>query len=182
MTWWKDIADIVASVVTTAAVLAGGLWTYLLFVRQRLRFPRLVIAMNVQEELLSDRCRLVHVAVALQNTGAVLLQAPSAELRLRQVSPVENDLRQTVLSGLDPVVTGSSEVSWPMVAGREWKWQPQALEIEPGESDVLHSDFVIDSSISVIELYFFMDNPSKRRDGLGWTEKRLHRVQSQGEH
>ena len=36
----KDIVDIVQGVVTIVAILVGGVWTYLAFVRNRLRMPR----------------------------------------------------------------------------------------------------------------------------------------------
>jgi hypothetical protein len=172
----REIAAIVASGVTAVAVVVAGLWTYWLFVRQRLRFPRVEITVSVQDEPLSQSQRLVQVTVALRNTGSVLLRSRSAELRLRQVVPVPDALRDSVLSGFDPVPPGKTEVEWPMLVGREWPWAIGQFEIEPGEVDVLTADFVIDSSIEVVQLYFFLSNPSKGRAGLGWTDTRLYRL------
>jgi hypothetical protein len=71
--------------------------------------------------------------------------------------------------GFDIVSKGASEVEWPMLAGREWFWTKGGFEIEPGEEDSLHTDFLAPQESRVAQFYFYLRNARKRKQGLGWT-------------
>ena len=60
-----------------------------------------------------------------------------------------------------------------MIAAREWSWGEEDFEVEPGESDALHADFIIPSDVKTVQLYAFVKNPRKNKEGLGWTTAEL---------
>ena len=171
MEFWKDITPIVESVLTSAAIILGGVWAILRFALRRLGFPSLNPDVTVSDILVSGY-RFVHVEVGLMNTGSVVVTPNYAELRLRKVLPIPNEVWEQVKAGREPVQLDKTEIGWPMIVGREWRGSKGELEIEPGESDSLHFDFVIDGTVKVAEFYFYLKNP--RKEDIGWTVTRIH--------
>lgn len=173
----KDWVDVVSGVVTIAAILIGGVWTYYLFIRHRLRFPRANIEMQVHDAVINlGKLRAVHVTLRITNTGTTLLKPKYAELRLRQVAPVHIDLAEIIKPDpdTDPVEAGQTELPWPALATREWSKEKGVIEIEPNESEAIEADFVIPSDLNTIQLYAFLRNPKKAGDNVGWTATQLH--------
>ena len=121
MEYWKNLSIVIQALITTTAIVIGGVWTYLLFVRQRLNFPKVNIELNTEENLIPDDYRLLHARVSINNIGNVILRSNCAELRIRQVLPVPDYIKTTVDEGMDPVTEGKTEIEWPMLYGREWK-------------------------------------------------------------
>ena len=178
MSFWKDVFDIVQAITTSVGIVIGGIWTYLLFVRQRLAFPKVNIDILVDDEILCEGTRLVHVEIRLENVGNVVLLSNYAELRLRKVIPIPEELKPDIEKGIDPVQVGKTEIEWPMIAGREWRWDKGDFEIEPGEPDSHHADYIIPTNVQVVEFYYFVSNAKKKRQGIGWTLTKIHKFYS----
>jgi hypothetical protein len=175
MACWKDLAAILQAVMTSIALVVAGVWTYFLFVRKRLRYPRVSLGISVDNLLLATKERLVHVEVKIENTSDVIVRSMSAELRLRQVVPIPEHLRGSVQANQDPVPDGRTEIEWPLIAGRKWKFDDKAaFEVEPRESDSLHADFMLTDDIAVAQFYFFLSNAAKSHTGLGWTLTKIY--------
>lgn len=181
MSWWKDLAPMIEAgaaliqvVVVTIGALVGGWWTWRLFVRNRLKYPRASLELSVSQiAIVKDRWRLIHTSGTITNTGDVLLNPDFAELRLRQVVPDPENLVGTGDDNHDPVLGEETEVQWPVITRREWPKEKYCLEIEPGEADSLHADFRIPISVSVVGFYFFVPNPRKKKSRVGWTYTKL---------
>lgn len=176
---WKTIADIIQSAVTAIAIFAGGVWTYFLFVRNRLDYPKVIIKIEPHEVHLPKKKRLIHVKVNIKNVGKVILKSTNAELRLRYVVPLAPDIEIDVNNGDDPVLEGNTEVQWPMVAGRDWTWKEGEFEIEPDEDGSLHADYIINDNISVVAFYCFIENAKKKQ--LGWSSTLIHELKKKEE-
>ncbi|MEK7298054.1 MAG: hypothetical protein AAB069_09150 [Planctomycetota bacterium] len=80
---WKTIADIIQSAITAIAIFAGGVWTYFIFVRNRLDYPKVIIKIEPHEVPLPKKKRLIHAKVNIKNVSKVILKSTNAELRLR---------------------------------------------------------------------------------------------------
>lgn len=180
VSFWKDLSGIIQSLLTSAGIIIAGVWTYLLFIRQRLHFPKVKINLSVTDTILPNENRLVHAEIKIENVGSVILCSDYAELRLRQVVPVPKEINTIIEDGKDPVQLGNSEIVWPMLFNREWKWESKCFEIEPGEPDSLHADYIIPEDIKVIEFYCFIANAKKKRHGLGWAVTQLHELNLMG--
>jgi len=175
----KDITEIARSFATVAAILVGGLWSYMLFVRTRQRYPRAKIKHEITHRALSDDKGLLHIAVNISNSGDVLLSVVSAQTRIQQVLPTPPEILDSVNQGLDPVQKGKTEIEWPLIGTtRKSHWAKGKREIEPGESDELHYDFVLDSRIQTVEVYTYVKNATKRGREIGWSLTTLYDLPS----
>jgi len=175
----KDITEIVRSFATVAAILVGGVWSYMLFVRTRQRYPRAKIKHEITHRVLSDDKALLHIAVNINNSGDVLLSVVSAQTRIQQVLPTPPEILDSVNQGLDPVQKGKTEIEWPLIGTtRKSHWAKGKREIEPGESDELHYDFVLDSRIQTVEVYTYVKNATKRGREIGWSLTTLYDLPS----
>jgi len=179
MEYWKNISGIIQALTTSIAIVIGGVWTYLIFVRQRLNFPKVVIELITENHILPDGNRLVHAEVAINNVGNILLRSNYAELRIRQVLPVHDVIKTTIDDGKNPVMEDGTKIEWPMLCGREWKWEKGDFEIEPGESDSLHTDYIIPDNVEVVEFYCYISNFKKKRSKLGWTLTQIHKFHTE---
>jgi uncharacterized membrane protein YciS (DUF1049 family) len=165
----KYLSDIIQAIIICAGIIIGGLWTYFLFIRQRLGLPKLEIELSVNEVLLSEETKLIHVELKLLNVGSVVLTSNLAEVRLRQIVPIPSNVEDLIKGELDPVPQDKTEIEWPMLAERNWNWDQGKFEIEPGEGDSLHADFITPIEIKTAEFYFFIANSKKEGQGIGWT-------------
>jgi len=174
----KDFAEIAQALVTCAAIVVGGAWTWKLYVRQRLSHARAGLDLGIYHVILPDGKWLIHASLRIANTGNVMLRLKKAELRLRQVVPIPEELEDVVRGECDPVPKGDTEIKWPAIVNREWTWEEGQFEIEPGENDSIHADLVLDSKVQVIQFYSFVGNPTKKRPDLGWTDTQMHELGS----
>jgi hypothetical protein len=172
--WLKDLGELIQVWVVSVGIIVGGVWTYLLHVRKRLTYPRATVDLSISHvPKFTEHSQLVQVTLSIKNSGDVLLKTEYAELRLRKVVPIPEDLHLLADGSCDPVVDGEAKIEWPLVAERKWPSHEHPLEIEPGESDCLYADFVVPADLAVAELYCFVVNSRKKADGLGWTCTRL---------
>jgi hypothetical protein len=174
----KDTVSIVQGIITIVGIIVAGIWTYLLFIRQRISYPRLNVELVLQNAPLPEKTRLIHVQVNLKNNGNVLVRSDYAELRLRKIVPLPKEIIPTLKEKKDPVPEAKSEYEWPLFVRREWKFYTNDFEIEPSENDSLHADFFIPDDFQVIQLYFFIRNPRKKRKDFGWTETNIYSFNS----
>jgi len=155
----KALSDILQSLITILAILVSGIWGYWLFVQNRQRFPRARLLHNVFCHDLPGNKRLVHVTVTIRNLGNILIRLESGETRLQQVKPFPSRFLQAVKEGKDPVGQSQTEIDyWPMLNCHEIFLPRDTWEIEPGESQEIHHDFVIDRDVEFISLYNIFAN------------------------
>ncbi len=83
----KEILDVLQSLVTVGAVLVGGWWTYLLFIKERRDLPHLNIEHQLSHLDLSKDIRILRVGVVLNNSGSTHVIIGNAIIRVQQVLP-----------------------------------------------------------------------------------------------
>jgi hypothetical protein len=143
----KDVFSILQAIATITAMIIGGIWTYRKFIKQRLHYPRIDLSMTVECIPVSETHNLIHVAILHVNKGETLLQSENAELRLRQVLPLPNEIEAEVKKGNINLTEPYSYVEWPMLQIKNWDFTGEnSFEIEPEESDSLHADFFIENT------------------------------------
>ncbi|KPK89949.1 hypothetical protein AMJ80_09060 [bacterium SM23_31] len=180
MDYLKDLFSVIQSALISVGVITGGIWTYFLFVRQRLSFPKVDIELSIKNTILNEGARLIHAEIKVNNLGHVIFKSDKSELRLRQVVPVHDEIKQDIdiKDGFDPVPKDKTEIEWPMLAERVWEWNKKEFEIEPGESDFLHADYIIESNIKVVEFYFYLSNAKKKSQNIGWTLTNIYEFEN----
>ncbi len=164
------------SCVTCLAVIIGGLWTYNLFIKKREKYPHASLSHQLLQQPLDDAHVLLHAVVTLKNEGEVLIKVGSAELRLLQVLPLDEGYAQSLQDGKDLVPEQENEVQWYLIGLRKLIQPGVPYEIEPGEIQTFHADYVIDAEIKTIQLYSFFQNLAKIHQNLGWDCLTMHEV------
>jgi hypothetical protein len=172
-TWLRDLViglepmkggfEALQAAATAGALLAAGIWTYLLFVRQRQRFPRAEMTHRVVSIELSSYQVLVHAVVLVKNIGSVLIRLREGFARIDRLRPVPSRIAGMLAAGEDPVPVDCSEARWETLKRRDCVWAGDPREIEPGEADEFHFDFFVAADVRTVELYSYFENIRKRR-------------------
>jgi len=88
----KLIFSLLESFFKIAAILFGGYWSYMLFIKKRQKYPRACISHKLDQYSITDGKKLLHLTLNVQNCGEVLLSLIGGEVRLFQMLPVNQGL------------------------------------------------------------------------------------------
>lgn len=169
-----NCASSIQALVTVVAISVGGLWTYRLFIQGREQFPRAALAHHITERGLPANRRLLHVVTTITNTGGVLLSLNTGRIWVQQVLPVPGHIADQLQRNIDLVKQGETEIEWPCIGLRETDLSEEPCEIEPGETDHLHFDFVVESEVRTVKIYSYFENVRRRDRPIGWTVSTFH--------
>lgn len=164
----KDIADIMQAFATVIALLIGGIWSYMLFVKKRQRYPRASITHQISHRPMSNSKIILNVTTIISNTGDVLLSLVSGLTRVQQMLPLSTEILKSIDERKDPVPDGKTEIEWPLISERLSKWEKEEFEIEPGEKDQIYYDFIFDADIQTVSVYSYFKNVRKHERDIGW--------------
>lgn len=162
---WKTGAELAQAALTTAAIVIGGVWTYLRFIKNRLRFPRAELSHTVVHKNLAAGKSLLRVNLKVVNKGDVLLSISNAWTRISQILPMAEDTIKALEAGKDLTRDDDTEIKWPEIGCQEITYEPNTAEIEPGESEMFHFDFIVSSDVKVVHVYSFFTNLKKKESG-----------------
>jgi hypothetical protein len=162
---WKLIAEASQATLTGVAIVVAGIWTYRLFVKQREPYPKANVEHRVAHWKLGERT-VVRLTVRITNVSGVVLSLPILQARLQQLLPMSSGTIDELLALEVP--TGESEIPWPLLAERTCDWSDALREVEPGETEECHFDFLIASDVAAVMVYSYLKNHSKRGREIGW--------------
>ena len=180
----KDFTQIVQSWITIAAFIIGAIWTYLIFIRTRQKFPRAIIKHNIHHIELKDTNKIcLHIEVKVTNVGNVLITLEEGYIRVQHLLPLDKEYQKTLseksdlksqdyLDKLNINQRGLSQIQWHLLDSYRLKWE-NAPEIEPQESDIFEFDFILDNDVECARIYSHFKNIVKSRwsrnsKPLGW--------------
>lgn len=183
----KAIVDVLQPSVTIAALIAGGIWTYMIFVHRREARPRLQTQHEVVHMAIDAERRWVRVKLYLKNIGDVLVRTDAYDIYVQQVLPIDPDAAASAIS-IQSQATGSPrEIDWPLLQSRVLERSKrrkgaipdpvaaiQELRLEPKEADELVVDFVIPAEVSIIQVYSHIQNVIESKRQIGWQLTTLH--------
>lgn len=168
---WKVVADLAQGFGVLGAAGLGGLWTRHLYLRQRENYPRASIEHELDVTDVGHGKVALRLAVTIRNRGKVLIEIERGLSRVQQFLPCD----PKVIS----VLQEKSEKTYPKLnwillgekTREEWN-----IEIEPGDEEEVHFDFLIDSSVQKVSLYSHFDNRAKpnRLRPIGWNKTTMH--------
>ncbi len=161
----KKGAEFAQAVLTTIAIIIGGIWTYLRFIKNRLRFPRAELSHTIIYKPLRDKKALLRINLKVLNKGDVLLPISNTWTRISQILPMGEDTLEALATGKDLPRDNDAEIKWPELGTREISYEPGTAEIEPGESEMFHFDYIVSSDVKVVHIYSFFTNLKKREAG-----------------
>ena len=173
---FKETVQTIQAIVTTIAVLVGGIWTYNLFVKERRNYPHLNVEQKVSHIALSDRVRLLGVSIGIANTGTSRALLRKSIVRIQQILPVlpcsarEPCAVDQVNAALKAVERKEDRFSWPLIGERETV-SDIPLSIEPGEKGAVDFEFAIPAKVRVVRVYSYFENAKVSTDvsAIGWS-------------
>jgi len=170
----KDLLEAVHSLASIIALGVGGVWAYNAFIRKRETYPRANVSHRIMHRSICSEKTLLRVAVYIENPGDVLLSLAHGMIRIQEMSPWLTSLKQISVSPIGYAADGDTEIAWPRICEREFRWKSGEREIEPGETDECHFDFVIDASIDTVLVYTYFRNHSKLHRQIGWNTTNVY--------
>lgn len=181
----KNLAETFQAVIAGIAIIVAGYWSYTLFVKKRQKYPRASVSHNITSlQIGFNRC-LVRVNTAVSNKGDVLLRISKGEIRLQQVIPLPADVEQSILLGLELIGSEETEIPWPLLDRRVNDWKYNHIEIEPGETEDIQYDFIVNGSIRTVIIYSYFQSIAKqtlirrlfrRPRDIGWSTTTLYQI------
>ncbi len=169
-----NLITIIQRTLTTLAIIIGGFWSYLLFIRKRQKYPRANLSHTSISKQLTKEKILLHVSIQIFNPGEVLLSLRKGEVWIQQILPPTPELLTYIEQGNDPVMERETEIKWHLLCERSSTWKKNRLEIEPGETHSLNYDFIIDSRITCIEIHSRYWNIMKAKRDFVWSLVTIH--------
>jgi len=167
----KDWTEIAHGGLTCLAIVVGGVWAFFRFVWTREFRPRAEIEHSVLLRKLGQTLTLIRVSVTVRNTGLVLLQWKEGFVWLQQVLPCANV--DWLTKQLDADSRCKSEADWPFVK-KKVSLMGCIQEIEPGEFDTAHADFILSEELNAVLVYSHVSNAGKK--SVGWNHTTFHDV------
>jgi hypothetical protein len=162
----------VESFVKIVALIVGGWWTWSGFVRKRLLFP----SANVEHHVTMWRDvgqTFIHLSIRIINNGNVLMRVEQGCAWVEQLTPLPQSVEGRLGRNEDYVLEGQVDAEWGLIKKRDL---PKGFcrDIEPGETDQIDFDFVIDQDIRRVLIYSHLAN--RRKMVGGWNLNTIHQI------
>jgi hypothetical protein len=159
---WKDVAGLIQSVVTIAAVLAAGLW----FVLRDAVYHRLDLTQTVDVRPLAENALWLHLTLKAKNTGESKVYIPESMVRIQRILPLDRDIADSISANRDKAIySAQHELLWHKIF--EDAHVPQQVTIPSGSTETMEFDFVIPPGHDMIRVYSYL--PDTRERDAGWS-------------
>lgn len=153
-----NILGYIESIVTIIAIIIGGIWTYVLFIKNREKYPKAKINHQIEEVTISEEI-LIRLKIEIINLGKVKLPIKSGEVRLQQIKPLTTTISKAIDNFKKDENEKKGDIEWSLLEERILKYEEdEVYELEPGEKDFFEFDFTINQEIEVIQIYTHIEN------------------------
>lgn len=156
------------SLATILAIFLGGIWTYMLFIKNREKFPKADITHKI-EQINRKNDVILRLTVGIENLGKVKLPVNSGEVRLQQIKPQTATVVNAIKSFRENKSSKKREIEWPVLEERILNFGRDEYELEPTEKENFEFDFILDQEINVIQFYTHIENVFKTDKGWNYT-------------
>ena len=156
----KNFASVLQSYGILLGLFVGGYWTYRLYRQYRQKYPRVNLSHKIFYTKLPNNKIYLQVKVIIANVGNVLINLESGFTRITQILPL-----------VEEIDNSRREIEWPMLYQKEITIEKKNCEIEPGESDEICFDFLINPDVELINIYSHFNNVKKKSRFLLFVKK-----------
>lgn len=175
---WQSAAEALAAAATVAAIAIGATWAYLGFLRERSRWPRGRLSLEVSHRRLDAETSVLHAKLRIENVGRGLMRLEEMRVDLQRVKPLGKAMRSALLRG-KPFNSTGHQAAWPEIDCHQITWTAGRPEIEPGESDEIPVDFFISPTEEVVFVYAYLRNVKKTDEPLGWSATAFYEIEEE---
>jgi hypothetical protein len=177
----KLVSDVATNVMTVVALVIGAGWAGWAFLRERVRWPKADLVLEISHRQLTADEQLLHVKVNVENTGRSRIVLTELRVDVYRVLPLDEGTAKSVRERT--LVAGDgTEAAWPGVTDAVKQWPDgERPEIEPGEGDEYCFDFVVPATLGVAFVYVYVHNFMKKRQATGWPATALYGLEGDGD-
>lgn len=169
--------EVIESTITIVAIIIGGGWGFYNFVLKRGKYPHASVSHRIIVKKLTDKKNLLHLYIDVKNIGERLLSLTEYEIRINQIIPLTNAVKEGIENNDIPFIGDCPEIDWNnLLHNPEKKLKKDAYEIEPSEKQEFNFDFVIDDDVKTIQVYSYIRNKSKPDREIGWDCTTFHDI------
>jgi hypothetical protein len=176
----KAWLDAIQASVTILGIIVGGIWTYMLFIKDRQDHAHATVEEKISHIPLTPDTNYVQVVLTITNAGHTLIRLSKGEILLQRITPIHGcSEKRCVIDDINDALQTrertSDQFPWPVVASRMATWAGSRL-IEPGESEIVDFEFVIPSEVSAARVYAWIKNDemSTKAGDMGWHAAAAH--------
>lgn len=164
----------ISKLATLASLIVGAIWTYLLFIQRRQKFPRVVLEHEVIFVPSDQNVHVIRVKVTVRNIGEVLVVLTQGFTRVQQLLPTNPITHGHQTGTLELAVTpGFREIPWPQIAETQVSFPEPYVEIEPHEHHEFLFDFALPAKTHVVSIHTHFANETRDLEGYpkqyGWS-------------
>jgi hypothetical protein len=174
---WPLTAEAFSNVAQILALLVGGLWTYRVFVRQRLDWKRACLQHEVTILSRSQDWMVIRVRVCIQNIGSVVIVFAHGSTQIFQVSPVSEQIAKIVAGEAAQVgesLVKRTKLPWPKLVLYDYPLQDDEFILEPGETGSLYCEFSLPAKVESILVRTELPYNSSKSYDERWLEESVH--------
>jgi len=171
----KDLSEVLKNYATFGVFIIGGFWAYLTFIRKREKYPCANLNHKIIHRKLDDNKIFLRVTVEIHNNGITIMYLDRKLVRVQQMIPWPKEALE-LIAKKERIEEQNAEVQWPLLGEIDLKGEKQGYEIEPGESEEFHFDFIIDSEIKSVLIYSYLRNRKKRGREIGWNKTSVYDI------
>ncbi len=174
----KEIGESFKPIVEIIAIIIAGLWSYRIFIKNRVEYPFGEIKHNISHWNLGEGKFYLSVIVTVKNAGNVLIVLESGKIYVQRVRPLSDDLKGFIQDADTQKLRGGevehlfhdkgSKISWDELGYREPHWEDGEVSIEPGETEEFQYDFILSDSVQTIRVITYFRNIKFRSPEIGW--------------
>ena len=136
----RDAISTIQAIVTTIAVIIGGIWTYLLFIEHREIAPRVNISHKIQSADITENITWLHIESRINNIGKTRVTLSNGQVRLQLIKPLADSIQKKIDLGKSIFDSPNNIVLWPLIKKRQFD---REIILEPGEVDIIPIEFIV---------------------------------------
>ncbi len=171
---FEQISNGIESIATVLALGIGGYWTYINFIRTRSGKQRAKTKHLAEHWEIEDKY-VLRIALHIENLSRVLIPIEEGYVEIMQIFPVSEQLSRQFAAGEDlKPVENLGTYQWNKPSIKKIAFEPQAYEIEPGESDTFHFEFIVEKKCQVIQIKSHIQDMIDKRN-IGWNHLSTYR-------
>ena len=164
---------VIASAGTATALLTTLYIAQRNYLRSRQHIPHLTMTLSVERVAISKRYDVIVASLEAQNTGSGLCTVKKLNWMVVAVSPYDDETVEQMVEEFenDTVPTREEEFPWHEITQRLVQVD---LLIEPGETEQLTQEFVIESEIEATITSAYVVNGTVPKLTDGWYRRAIH--------
>ena len=167
----KRTTEIVQSVLTSVAILVGGLYALYQAWIHRDVWQLATLDQKIESRRISPDYVWLAISVNVKNEGKVLLNLPKAKVIIYRVTPPGPSVLDAIRNQKVSFTGQGRIIDWPIICQYE---RTINFMLEPSETDVLNVDALLPASIRTVKVFTFLGDSDDPKNG--WERATIHDI------